>query len=37
MWYNIDIAEVLIVQIADYMEQWNDINYVRSILEYSNE
>ena len=36
MWYNIEIVEVLIVQIADYMEQWNDSNYVRSILKYSN-
>ena len=36
MWYNIEIVEVLIAQIADDMEQWNDSNSVRSILKYSN-
>ena len=36
IWYNIEIVEVLIVQIADYVEHWNDSNYVRSILRYSN-
>ena len=35
MWYNIQIVEVLIVQIADYMELWNDSSYVHSILKYS--
>ena len=35
MWFDVEIAEVLIDQIADYMELWNDRSYVHSILKYS--